>query len=497
MARTRTALASPVASTRTTRSVAARQSPRATVSPQKLPKATAQSGDNGNGDRLLDGLNTPTAESVDLLHAAHMAQLAPALRALHALPGLRRLNGSDDDDDDDDNDDALLIMNKNSLLADSNNNGEDTPDYHAALDELAYLEGLFAKLRFSYREQLTKETVVRRILELELPLLHAADIDRMVQDTEVQRQRLRASKSAMQAQGAAAERLVRTLAAERQSLRVAAHAAAHNLPTRLRRLRHRLARLRVALRAELQAVDKAMADTADGRKPEPAPRPFACSVCNHRFYAEAFQLLHQAMHADVQEREGYSGIDVDDVDAPEMVDQHYLGLCTCSGCDEQVPAVLLDRLPAPEAGETHAAFHARLQQAMAHAQQTLATQTAVHEEDLALPAETAAVVEALAQCVAEATAQADEARADATRQAAVEHEAAQALAHLRDAVGCVRAEMARQEQAEAADEDDRTVPHASVKTTKRTHLGRTLQEQADVFGVLLQEDNDDDEEMME
>ncbi|CAK7222240.1 hypothetical protein SCUCBS95973_004776 [Sporothrix curviconia] len=457
----------------------------------------------------LDALYAPTATYVNLVHMEQMAQYLQApetqqsLDTLLSVVKVKEKGGSEshENGDGDDNDD-------------------DTPDYHTALDELDYLEGLFKKLRFSYKEQLTKETVVRRILELELPLLSAADIDRIVQSTEAERQLLRQVKSEGREQGAAAERLIRDLAAERRYISMA-ESEATQLPDRVLRLRHRLARMKLALRAELDAIDR----VSLGGAAAPAASTIAshpCTTCGHSFYSEAFHQLHQAMHA-VQK--GSSRQDASASNTSNLVDfgdeaaaaaaTSATAMQRCHGCAQMVPALFV--ASAPPKGESHKAFHARIQKATADAHQKLAASSnsssaAAHAMlaqappgsgggglDMALQGETEEAVKQLKRSEADLAALEKRVRSEAERQAAIEGEMTQSLQHLRESVGSIRLEMARIEQ-----EADRMVQYIEEG---RTYLGRSLQEQTDLFDVLLlgddndgvadDEDEDEDEEMQD
>ncbi|KAL1896308.1 hypothetical protein Sste5346_004691 [Sporothrix stenoceras] len=434
----------------------------------------------GSNSTSIDSLYGPTATYVNLVHMDQMAQYLQAPETQQSL-------------------DTLLGVVKMKQDKSGNENDDDeTPDYHTALDELDYLEGLFKKLRFSYKEQLTKETVVRRILELELPLLSAADIDRIVQSTEAERQQLRQIKSEGREQGAAAERLIRELAAEKRYLATAEAEAVH-LPDRVLRLRHRLARLKLALRAELDAIDQ----VSSGGNAASTSTNHPCTTCGRSFYSEAFHQLHQAMHS-VQsgkggEEKGGSSLDFGD-DAAAAAAASATAMRRCHGCTQMVPALFLDS--APPKGESHKAFHARIQKATAEAHQKLAaaaaststssshalmTEGARGSLDLTPQAETEEAVRQLQRSEADLAVLEKRVRAEAERQAVIEGEMTQSLQHLRESVGSIRLEMARIEQ-----EADRMVQYIEEG---RTYLGRSLQEQTDLFDVLLLgDDNDDDDE---
>ena len=454
----------------------------------------------------LDALYAPTATYVNLVHMEQMAQYLQApetQQSLDALLSVVKVGGAGNTSDG---------GNGNGGGDGGDNDGSDTPDYHTALDELDYLEGLFKKLRFSYKEQLTKETVVRRILELELPLLSAADIDRIVQSTEAERQHLRQIKSAGREQGAAAERLIRDLAAERQYVAMAESEAAQ-LPDRVLRLRHRLARMKLALRAELDAIDRV--SSGSGSSAASTSSSYLCTTCGRSFYSAAFHQLHQAMHTLQSRSKGGKTEDEADGAASVVVDfgdeaaaaeaAAATTLRQCRGCSQMVPAQFLDS--APPKGESHSAFHARIQRAMAEAHQKLAAAAGATETsanavlgglgglDMALQGETEEAVKQLRRSEADLAALEKRVRAAAAQQAAIEGEMTQSLQHLRESVGSIRLEMARIEQ-----EADRMVQYIEEG---RTYLGRTLQEQTDLFDVLLlgdngdegkDDDNDDDED---
>ncbi|CAK7235696.1 hypothetical protein SBRCBS47491_009383 [Sporothrix bragantina] len=446
----------------------------------------------------LDALYAPTATYVNLVHMEQMAQYLQApetQQSLDTLLSVVKVKGEFGGDED-------------------GNDSNETPDYHTALDELDYLEGLFKKLRFSYKEQLTKETVVRRILELELPLLSAADIDRIVQSTEAERQLLRQIKSEGREQGAAAERLIRDLAAERRYVSMAENEATQ-LPDRVLRLRHRLARMKLALRAELDAIDRV--SSGGGAPPASTTASHPCTTCGRSFYSEVFHQLHQAMHT-VQN----NNKEVDDK-ASNLVDfgdeaaaaaaASATTMVKCHGCTQMVPAMFLDS--APPKGESHKAFHARITKATAEARQKLAAAAAASSDssssahamlvqapggglDMALHGETEEAVKQLKRSEADLAALEKRVRSEAERQAAIEGEMTQSLQHLRESVGSIRLEMARIEQ-----EADRMVQYIEEG---RTYLGRSLQEQTDLFDVLLlgddhdgveDDDEDEDEEMQD
>ncbi|KJR89597.1 uncharacterized protein SPSK_06207 [Sporothrix schenckii 1099-18] len=443
---------------------------------------------SGSGGASLDALYAPTATYVNLVHMDQMAQYLQAPETQQSLDTLLAVvkvrTGKNDDNDDDDDD--------------------DTPDYHTALDELDYLEGLFKKLRFSYKEQLTKETVVRRILELELPLLTAADIDRIVQSTEAERQRLRQIKSNGREQGAAAERLVRDLAAEQRYLEMA-EAETIRLPDRVLRLRHRLARLKLALRAELDAIDRVSSGGGGGgRTAPPAAFSYPCTTCGRSFYSEAFHQLHQAMHGlekgpSASKNEATDVVDFGD-EAAAAAATSATAMRRCHGCSQMVPALFLDS--APPKGESHKAFHVRIQKATAEAHQQLAAASTTSAStpghaivtdtgngsrlDLTPQAETEEAVRQLQRSEADLAALEKRVRAEAERQTAIEGEMTQSLQHLRESVGSIRLEMARIEQ-----EADRMVQYIEEG---RTYLGRSLQEQTDLFDVLLLGENDEDDD---
>lgn len=432
----------------------------------------------GSSATSLDALYGPTATYVNLVHMDQMAQYLQAPETQQSL-------------------ETLLGVVKMKQQSGEEEGDGDTPDYHTALDELDYLEGLFKKLRFSYKEQLTKETVVRRILELELPLLSPADIDRIVQSTEAERQQLRQIKSEGREQGAAAERLIRHLAAEKRYLATAEAETVH-LPDRVLRLRHRLARLKLALRAELDAIDRVSGGSS---APSSSTTSHPCSTCGRSFYSEAFHQLHQAMHSvqaskasEQGDSQGGSSLDFGD-DAAAAAAASATAMRRCHGCTQLVPALFLDSVP-PK-GESHKAFHARIQKATAEAHQKLAatasTSTSSHALatgeglDLAPQAETEEAVRQLQRSEADLAALEKRVRAEAERQAAIEGEMTQSLQHLRESVGSIRLEMARIEQ-----EADRMVQYIEEG---RTYLGRSLQEQTDLFDVLLLgDDNDDDDD---
>ena len=435
----------------------------------------------------LDALYAPTASYVNMVHMDQMAQYFQTTETQQSI-------------------DTLLSLVKSKADAFSGGAGggagPDEPDYHTALDELDYLEGLFKKLRFSYKEQLTKETVVRRILELELPLLSAADIDHIVRDTEAERQQLRQIKAEGQAQGAAAEKLIRDLATERAYVAMA-EAETKQLPDRVLRLRHRLARMKLALQAELEAIDSVGSSVALDANSH------ACATCGRSFYSEAFRQLHQAMHSlqggarGMKSEEGSDLVDFGD-EAAAAAAVASTALRQCRGCTQMVPALFLDAA-APK-GETHKAFHARIRATAADAREKLVAATessssakaALQLEDMALQGETEEVLRQLQSSEADLAALEKRVRSEAERQAAIEGEMTQSLQHLRESVGSIRLEMARIEQ-----EADRMVQYLEEG---RTHLGRSLQEQTDLFNVLLlgddnddddDEDEDEDEEMAE
>ncbi|KIH87479.1 zinc finger transcription factor [Sporothrix brasiliensis 5110] len=443
---------------------------------------------SGYGGASLDALYAPTATYVNLVHMDQMAQYLQAPETQQSLDTL-----------------LAVVKVRTGKNGDNDNDDDNTPDYHTALDELDYLEGLFKKLRFSYKEQLTKETVVRRILELELPLLTAADIDRIVQSTEAERQRLRQIKSNGREQGAAAERLVRDLAAEQRYLAMA-EAETIRLPDRVLRLRHRLARLKLALRAELDAIDRASSGGGGGggggRTVPPAASSYPCTTCGRSFYSEAFHQLHQAMHSlekgqSASENETNSLVDFGD-EAAAAAATSATAMRRCHGCSQMVPALFLDS--APPKGESHKAFHARIQKATAEAHQQLAAASTTSAStssyalvtdtgngsrlDLTPHAETEEAVRQLQRSEADLAALEKRVRAEAERQAAIEGEMTQSLQHLRESVGSIRLEMARIEQ-----EADRMVQYIEEG---RTYLGRSLQEQTDLFDVLLLGDNDEE-----
>lgn len=453
----------------------------------------------GSSATSLDALYAPTATYVNLVHMDQMAQYLQAPETQQSLDTL-----------------LAVVKMRAGDSGNGNNNNDDsddpTPDYHTALDELDYLEGLFKKLRFSYKEQLTKETVVRRILELELPLLSAADIDRIVQSTEAERQQLRQIKSEGREQGAAAERLIRDLAAERRYLAMAEGEAIH-LPDRVLRLRHRLARLKLALRAELDAIDRV--SSGGSSTVAPAASNYPCTTCGRSFCSEAFHQLHQAMHS-VQSNKEEGQIDQKNNTLVDFGDEAAAAAATsatamrrCHGCSQMVPALFLDS--APSKGESHKAFHTRIQKATAEAHQKLAAAAASTSPastsssapalmsqqqqlggggsswDLAPQAETEEAVRQLQRSEADLAALEKRVRVEAERQAAIEGEMTQSLQHLRESVGSIRLEMARIEQ-----EADRMVQYIEEG---RTYLGRSLQEQTDLFDVLLLgDDNDDDDD---
>lgn len=377
----------------------------------------------------------------------------------------------------------------------------DIPDYHTVLDELNYLEGLFKKLRFSYKEQLTKETVVRRILELELPLLSATDIDRIVQSTELERQQWRQTKSEGHEQAAAAERMMRDLAAERLYVMKAEKESAQ-LPDRILRLRHRLARMKLALRSELDAIDRVSSGAGDTRaSPATTATSHLCDRCGRSFYSEAFHQLHQAMHA-VQDDKGSERDVQQTLDLVDFGNGTSAAAVTsaaamrrCYGCTQMVPVLFLDS--APPKGESHSAFHTRIQKANNEAHQKLAATTATSapdapftahamlgDLDMSLHGETEETIRKLRRSEADLAALEKRMRSEAERQAAIEGEMAQSLQHLRESVSSIRLEMLRIEQ-----EADRMVQYMEEG---RTNLGRSLQEQTDLFDVLLLTNNDDD-----
>lgn len=424
-------------------------------------------------DASLDALYAPTADYVNMVHVHQMAQYLQTPETQQNI-------------------DTLLSLVKDKAAA-ANGDGSDDPDYHTALDELDYLEGLFKKLRFSYKEQLTKETVVRRILELELPLLSAADIDSMVRSTEAERQQLRQIKADGQAQGAAAEKLIRDLTTEREYV-VRAEVDAKQLPDRVLRLRHRLTRMKLALQAELEAIDSV------GSSVSPDANSHACATCGRSFYSEAFRQMHQAMHS-LQ-----SGGNPDQTDLMDFGDETAAAaaaastsLQQCRGCAQMVPAMFLETAP-PD--ETHKAFHARINASAKEARQKLAaatessssTKAALQLEDMTMQGEAEQVLRQLQNNESDLAALEKRVRSEAERQAAIEGEMTQSLKHLRESVGSIRLEMARIEQ-----EADRMVQYLEEG---RTHLGRSLQEQTDLFNVLLlgdddDDDSDEDEEMAE
>ncbi|CAK7214618.1 hypothetical protein SEUCBS140593_002242 [Sporothrix eucalyptigena] len=462
-------------------------SPTPTEFAPLVPTTTPVDMSMGGAFASLDALYAPTATYVNLVHMEQMAQYLQAPETQQSL-------------------DQLLAVVKEKTGDDDE---EPAPDYHTALDELDYLEGLFKKLRFSYKEQLTKETVVRRILELELPLLSAADIDRIVQSTEAERQQLRQIKSEGREQGAAAERLIRGLAAERRYVTMAESETLH-LPDRVLRLRHRLARMKLALRAELDAIDR----VSSGGAPASTSSSHPCTTCGRSFYSEAFHQLHQAMHTVQSTNNNKEGdkssnlVDFGD-EAAAVAATSATAMRRCHGCTQMVPAIFLDN--APPKGESHKAFHARIQKATAEAHQKLAATTSSDSSssahamlaqqpgadlDMALHGETEEAVRQLKRSEADLAALEKRVRSEAERQAAIEGEMTQSLQHLRESVGSIRLEMARIEQ-----EADRMVQYIEEG---QTYLGRSLQEQTDLFDVLLlgddnaeEDDDDEDEEMQD
>ncbi|CAK7269916.1 hypothetical protein SEPCBS57363_003839 [Sporothrix epigloea] len=434
----------------------------------------------------LDALYAPMATAVNLVHMEQMAQYLQAPETQQSLDTLLA---------------AVKVREMASEDIDGNGVDEDVPDYHTVLDELDYLEGLFKKLRFSYKEQLTKETVVRRILELELPLLSATDIDRIVQSTELERQQWRQTKSEGREQGAAAERLMRDLAAERLYVMKAEKESAQ-LPDRILRLRHRLARMKLALRAELDAIDRVSSGAGDTRaEPAISTTSHLCAKCGRSFYSEAFHELHQAMHT-VQDnkgsiQDGQQTFDLadfgDGMAAADVISA--AAMRRCNGCSQMVPVLFLDSTLSK--GESHSAFHARIQKANAEAQQKLAATTApsapnapfaahamLGDLDMSLHGETEETIRQLRRSEADLAALEKRMRSEAERQAAIEGEMTQSLQHLRESVSSIRLEMLRIEQ-----EADRMVQYMEEG---RTNLGRSLQEQTDLFDVLLLTNNDDD-----
>ncbi|EFX05048.1 zinc finger transcription factor [Grosmannia clavigera kw1407] len=447
----RTRASSEARSTRSTRSSKSRQSGEATER-SEVTSTRASSASSSSS-------YTP-AQYVNMLHMDHMTRYMQSTEAQEGL-------------------DTLLEIVKHR------DGGPEAPDYQSALSELDYLEGLFKKLRFSYKEQLTKETVVRRILELELPVLSATDIDAMVQDTEAERQRLREIKNVAREQGAAAEAIIRDLAGERQYV-AGAESEMATLPDRLLHLRHRLVRMKLALRAELQSLDEAEGGMEEGVVPSSGPvsTAFQCSRCGREFHTEAFLALHQALHnaptlavgeegGAAAAAEALIGWDAEGADVVPAFPMR-----PCPGCSEQVAALFLDSAPQDE---THAALHARVRREVARAAEALerlAVGADAQDDALELRSETEEIVVRLQLDEAEMVELEAQAREEAARQAAIEGETAQSLDHLRESVGSIRLEMMRIEQ-----EADRMVQHMEGKTS----VGRTLQEQAELFGLLMGE----------
>ncbi|CAK7268192.1 hypothetical protein SEPCBS119000_002937 [Sporothrix epigloea] len=442
----------------------------------------------------LDALYGPVAAQVNLVHMEQMARYLQAPETQQSLDTLLAV---------------VKVREKAGEKAGEGADGDgagaggDVPDYHTVLDELDYLEGLFKKLRFSYKEQLTKETVVRRILELELPLLSAADIDGIVQSTEAQRQQWRQTKSEGYEQGAAAERLMRELVAERQYI-LQAESETAQLPDRVLRLRHRLARLKLALRAELDAIDSVSSGTGATREVPATPATsHPCATCGRSFYSEAFYQLHQAMHTLHNGKDGWQDghqtsdvLDFGDENAAAAITSA-VAVRPCYGCAQLVPALFLDSA-APK-GESHSAFHARIQKSIAEAHQKLAetaatsgsgapfsTHAVLGDLDTLLHGETEETIRQLRRSEADLAALEKRVRSEAERQTAIEGEMSLSLQHLRESVGSIRMEMLRIEQ-----EADRMVQYMEEG---RTSLGRSLQEQSDLFDVLLLTNKDDDAE---
>ncbi len=268
--------------------------------------------------------------------------------------------------------DESLELTKSEYIAMSPPESE----YFTVLDEMAYLHQLFKKLRFSYREQLTKETVVRRILELELPLLTPIEIEALLEATEHERHKLASVKSQGAEVEAYIEREIRALTEEKRRL-VQRAFQTDSLPARAALLRQRQNRVKVALVGELVAMDsETHIDTVCGdtnSKPALDPAPLACSQCSRRFFSKVFYDLHCDMHGDGSATLAFPPLFLEQHRATISYEQDLLSLLECEACPGvELPLVAPPRrLSGPEAA-THTELHARIEKGMERVDRKLA-----------------------------------------------------------------------------------------------------------------------------